>query len=95
MRVLLVDPTGTVAKVQQRQNEPALGPLKGKKVGYIFNQHASALAFWKALEAEVQQRIGPSSAYRIYKDNTWAPAPKAKVDQLVLETDYALVGVGA
>lgn len=94
MSISLFDPTGNVAGARQ-QKERALDTLKGKKVGYIFNQHASAGGFWKALEREVDRTLKPSAVHRVYKENTWAPAAKAKVDRLVLETDYALVGVGA
>lgn len=94
MSILLLDPTGVVAKTE-RQEERVLEVLTGKKVGYVFNQHTSALDFWKALEQEVDLTLRPSSVLRVYKENTWAPAPKAEVDRLVRETDYALVGVGA
>jgi len=30
----------------------------------------------------------PASMHRVYKENTWAPAPKADVDRLAGETDY-------
>lgn len=94
MSILLFDPTGNIAQHSQPK-EHLLDTLNGKKVGYIFNQHASAGAFWQALEREVDRTLHPSAVHRIYKENTWAPAAKSTVDQLVLETDYALVGVGA
>lgn len=94
MSILLLDPTGSVAKIQ-RQEEHHLESLTGKKVGYIFNQHKSALDFWQALEQAVEKKFKPSAAHRVYKENTWAPAPRADVDRLMQETDYALIGVGA
>lgn len=51
--------------------------------------------FWKALEQAVDRKFAPSSVHRVYKKNTWAPAPKAEVDKLIAETDFALVGLGA
>jgi hypothetical protein len=48
-----------------------------------------------SLEAEVEQRFKPASMHRVYKENTWAPAPKADVEKLIEETDYVLVGLGA
>ena len=69
--------------------------LNGRKAGFIFNQHASGLAFWKGLEAEVERRFKPAAMHRVYKENTWAPAPKAEVEKLIGETDYVLVGLGA
>ena len=94
MSIQLYDPVGDV-EVVHRKPLRALETLKGKRVGYIFNQHVSALAFWKALERETEARLNPSSVHRVYKTNTWASAPKAEVDRLIGETDYALVGVGA
>ena len=94
MSILLLDPTGAVAKTQ-RQKEHRLDMLEGRKVGYIFNQHASGLAFWTTLEREVEKKYSTAALRRIYKENTWAPAPKSEVDQLARETDYALVGLGA
>lgn len=94
MSILLLDPVGEVDRGQHKR-EHTLGSLTGKNVGYIFNQHISALAFWKTLEREVEATLKPSRVHRIYKTNTWAAAPQAEVERLVRETDYALVGVGA
>lgn len=94
MSIQLFDPVGEV-EVVQRKSLHALETLKGTRVGYIFNQHVSALEFWKALEREVEDKLKPSYVCRVYKTNTWAPAPKADAARLLAETDYALVGVGA
>jgi len=94
MSFILFDPICEIENVQT-ENEVKLSDLRGKKVGYLFNQHISALAFWKNLEAEIERKLQPSSVHRFYKTNTWASAPKEKVDELIRETDYVLVGVGA
>jgi len=94
MTIQLLDPTGALA-ISQRKAETVLETLSGRKAGFIFNQHASGLAFWKGLEAEVERRFKPASMHRVYKENTWAPAPKGDVDKLIGETDYVLVGLGA
>lgn len=94
MDIQLLDPTGQVATIKL-QEEHALDSLKGKRVGYVFNQHKSGLAFWEALEREIERKFSPASVCRIYKENTWAPAPKAEMEQLIKETDYALVGLAA
>lgn len=94
MTIRLLDPTGTVGRVERREELP-LDVLKGKRVGYIFNQHKSGLAFWAALEKEIEKQFEPASVVRIYKENTWAPAPKAELARLVEQTDYALVGLAA
>ena len=94
MSIELFDPVGEVEVVRQ-QAVRTLRSLKGKRVGCIFNQHVSALAFWKALESEIENTLHPSSIFRVYKSNTWAPAPRAEANRLLEATDYALVGVGA
>ena len=94
MTIQLFDPVCEVEAVE-RHTERKLESLKGKKVGYIFNQHKSALTFWATLEKEIEKTYGWSDAHRVYKANTWASAPKAEIEELVGSSDYALVGVGA
>ncbi len=94
MAITLLNPTGAVARVERREALD-LSDLKGKRVGYIFNQHSSSLAFWNALEQTVAQQFEPESTHRVYKENTWAAAPRADIEQLIRETDYGLIGVGA
>jgi len=94
MSIELFDPVGEVETLQ-RQPERTLQTLVGKKAGCVFNQHVSALAFWKALESEIEKTLKPARVLRINKSNTWAPAPRADANRLLQETDYALVGVGA
>ena len=94
MTIQLFDPVCD-PEVVERRAERRLESLKGKKVGYIFNQHKSALTFWAMLEKEIEKTYGCSDAHRIYKSNTWASAPTADIEELVGNSDYALVGVGA
>ena len=94
MSIQLLDPVFEVEVILQ-QKERGLDSLYGKRVGYIFNQHISALNFWKAMEQEIEKRLKPAFAHRLYKTNTWASAPKTEVDALIRQTDFALVGVGA
>jgi hypothetical protein len=94
MDILLFDPVADI-DLPERAEEKVLDTLKGKVVGYIFNQHNSSLVFWKRLEENVESALEPSSTLKVYKPNTWAPAPKDKIDRVIQETDYALVGVGA
>ncbi len=90
----LFDPAGDIA-LPERAEEIVLDTLKGKAVGYVFNQHISSNVFWKHLEENVESALEPSSTLKVYKPNTWAPAPKDKIEQVIQETDFALVGVGA
>jgi hypothetical protein len=94
MPIQMLDPVGDVETVARTKEKPLDG-LNGRRVGYVFNQHVTALGFWKKLEEEVGKRVKPASVQRLYKVNTWAPAPKADMDHLLGEADYVLVGVGA
>ena len=94
MSIRLLDPTSYIAKAVPK-SEQHLDSLQAKRVGYLFNQHKSAAAFWQALEREIDRAFSPSGIMRLYKENTWAPAPKDEVGRLREETDYTLVGVGA
>lgn len=94
MTIEFFDPVGEVQVVEAKPQR-VLENIAGKRMGVIFNQHVSSLAFWQALEGEVAASVKPAAVDRVYKANTWAPAPKADVERLLAETDYALVGVGA
>ena len=94
MAITLYDP---VADVQTAEASPDqyLESLKGKRVGYVFNQHSTALLFWKNLEQEVRGRLAPSGEAKIYKEKTWRQAPDDEMNALLKKIDYAVVGVGA
>ena len=94
MTIELFDPVGEVEAITQKPQR-ILETLAGKRVGCIFNQHVSAIPFWKAMEEEIGRTLNPASVMRVYKTNTWAPAPRVDANKLLADTDYALVGVGA
>lgn len=94
MTLQIFDPVGEV-EVFKRVEESKLERLTGRRVGFIFNQHTSAQAFWKAFEQQVEAKQLPASVQRVHKSNTWAPAPKVDIERVLAETDYALIGVGA
>ena len=94
MSIQLFDPVGEPEKFE-RATPRTLAGLEGKRLGCVFNQHVSALAFWQGLEAEVERVHSPESVTRAYKTNTWAPAPRADAERVLAESDYVLVGVGA
>jgi hypothetical protein len=94
MSIQLFDPVGEV-EIVKPQPKRALTSLEGKRAGVVFNQHVSAIAFWKAMESELEKTLAPSRILRLYKSNTWAPAPRAEANRVLEECDYVLVGVGA
>lgn len=94
MSIQLFDPVGEVEVVRQAPRR-TLETLAGRRVGCVFNQHVSALAFWKAMEDEIERTLKPAAILRVYKTNTWAPAPRADATRVLEATDYVLVGVGA
>jgi hypothetical protein len=94
MSIQLFDPVGEV-EVVQKATRRILETLAGRRVGCVFNQHVSALAFWHAMEGEIERTLEPSAIVRVYKTNTWAPAPREDAKRVLEATDYVLVGVGA
>jgi hypothetical protein len=94
MTIRFLDPVGEIETVVRTKERP-LADLVHKRIGYVFNQHVTALGFWTRLEREVGSRLEPSAVRSVYKVNTWAPAPQADLDRLAGEVDYVLVGVGA
>ena len=94
MTIKLLSPTSHVHKPQQLEQK-SLRSLSGRRIGFVFNQHGTTLAFWKALEQAVEGRFEASSLSRVYKPSVWAPAPMPAVEKLAAETDLAIVGVGA
>lgn len=94
MKIRLIDPTGVLMKEPRQCSQP-LADITGKRAGFLFNQHATAKSFWASLEHKVENDYAPSAIGRLYKDNTWAPAPQAEINRLMQETDYVLVGLGA
>jgi len=76
-----------------RAQEQCSKQLNGER-RVLFSISTLRTRFWKTLEHEVERRFKPASMHRVYKKNTWAPAPKADVDRLAGETDYVLVGRG-
>ena len=94
MSLRLFDPVGDI-DLPHLAEEKALDTLKGKAVGYIFNQHISSIVFWKHLEESVESALEPSSTVKVYKPSHTMPAAQDEIERVVRETDFALVGVGA
>ena len=94
MSMQIFSPVGEPETFQQKDRRP-LRDASGARVGFVFNQHTSALSLWKLVEQEVADQLKPAATHRLYKTNTWAPAPQADIERLMRETDFAVVGVGA
>ncbi len=88
------DPTGLPAAhaVTKRRT---LSTLVNKNVGFIWNQYVSTNRFWPELEKSIEAIYEPHAVQRIYKENTWSPAPRDKLDKTLAQSDYLVVGVGA
>lgn len=94
MSIEFFDPVGDVEKADAR-GAPTLDALARRKVGFVFNQHVSALSFWGTFEKAVEENHAPDYVARIYKPAHSVTAARADLERLAAETDYALVGVGA
>ena len=64
MTIELFDPVGEVEAITQKPQR-ILETLAGKRVGCIFNQHVSAIPFWKAMEEEIGRTLNPASVMRV------------------------------
>jgi len=70
--------------------------LHGRRLGFLFNGHVSAVKFWKHLEDLLAEFYHPQSVASLRKENTFAPAAaEGEIAQLKTRTDLAVVGVGA
>jgi hypothetical protein len=94
MSITIYSPVCKVEAVE-RKGTNRVDTLADKRIGLVFNKHASAVAFWNALEREVKDKLHPSAIRKLDKTNTWAAAPGAEMQELIRNTDLALVGVGA
>lgn len=88
------DPTGLPPSHGSKQRK-ALSTLVGSRVAFVWNQYASTKRFWPEFEKAVEAVYEPVAIQRIYKENTWSPAERNKLDGLLAEADYLVVGVGA
>lgn len=71
-----------------------LQSLEGRRMGLLWSQHASSVAFWPVLEQVAEARFAPAEIHRLYKKSTWNVASPAEIEGLAREVDYVLVGVG-
>jgi hypothetical protein len=92
-KLILCNPVGVASTSVRRDNAPMWAP--GARLGLLFNNHVSSYRVWKRLEALVAERLGASEVVRVWKENTFAPAPPAAVRQLASGSDIAIVGVAA
>ncbi len=72
----------------------ALKSLEGRRMGLLWSQHASSVAFWPVLEKVAEARFRPSEVHRLYKTSTWNVASPDEIEELARKVDYVLVGVG-
>jgi hypothetical protein len=72
----------------------ALPALEGRRMGFLWSQHASSVKFWPMFEKVAEARFRPSEIHHLYKTSTWNVAPPADIAELVRRVDYVFVGVG-
>lgn len=73
----------------------ALPGLEGRRLGFLWSQHAATVKFWPVLEAVAATKFRPSVIHRLYKTSTWNVATPEEIGALAPKVDYVLVGVGA
>ena len=94
-KLVIYDPVGEEETIQARRSKGTLDTLKGKSVGFLFNQHSSSTLFWGHLEQAVEDLYEPTRLTRGYKPNTWAPATSEMFEKVMESSDYTVIGVGA
>jgi hypothetical protein len=72
----------------------ALAALEGRRLGFLWSQHASSVKFWPVFEKIAEAKFRPSAIHRLYKTSTWNVAPPADIAELARHVDYVFVGVG-
>jgi hypothetical protein len=72
----------------------ALPTLVGRRLGFLWSQHASSVKFWPVFERIAEATFRPSEIHRLYKTSTWNVAPPADIAALARRVDYVFVGVG-
>jgi hypothetical protein len=89
------DPVAAVAKPPEARPRRILETLRGKRLGFIWDQHVSSVEFWPSVEKVIERMYQPSAVYRLYKQSTWNAATPAELEELGRKVDYVIVGVGA
>jgi hypothetical protein len=70
--------------------------LHGRRLGFLFNGHVSAVKFWKQLEDQSAELYHPRSVTSLRKENTFAPAAvESEIAELKTRTELVVIGVGA
>ena len=92
--IQIYDPVGKPVS-RATKSQQGLSSLSARKVGFVWNQYQSTTRFWPEMEGMVASFYEPSDIRRVYKENTWSPAPPEKLRELMEESEYLVVGVGA
>jgi hypothetical protein len=70
--------------------------LHGRRLGFLFNGHVSAVKFWKQFEDLSVELYHPRGVTSLRKENTFAPAAaESEIAQLKNRTELVVIGVGA
>jgi hypothetical protein len=90
----ILDPVAVAAQAPARTPRKIVPTLRGARIGFVWGQHVSTVAFWPRLEQAIEALYAPSTVVRLYKPSTWNPAPRETLADLLTRVDVAIAGVG-
>lgn len=94
MTLRVRDPLAEINKPPDGRRIRTLEAVHGRRLGFLWSQHASSEKFWPVFERVAQQVLKPSEVHRLYKKSTWNVAPAEEIEELTSKVDYVLVGAG-
>ena len=92
--IQFLDPVGN-PNLPDTKLQREISTLSGKRVCLVWNQYASTRHFWPKFENAITTLYEPKDIHRIYKSNTWSPAPSTELTDAMTQSDYVVAGVGA
>ncbi len=94
MTLQVRDPLAEINRPPEGKRLRVLEAIEGRRLGLLWSQHASSVAFWPVLERVAEARFRPSEVHRLYKRSTWNAASPEEIAALARQVDYVFVGVG-
>ena len=94
MTIRVRSPLADINAAPPGETVRVLPSLEGRRMGFLWSQHASSVKFWPVFEKIAEARFRPSEIHRLYKTSTWNVTPPADIADLARRVDYVFVGVG-